>query len=883
MRRLIDRIRLRLRSLLQGEAVDIEMRRELEQHLEEEIEENIRTGMSPEDARTAAIRAFGSIASIAEACRDMRRVSLIQNIAQDLRYTLRSLAQQPFLLVAATLSIAVAVGANTTIFNLANQLLLASPSAYQPERLVTIRMGLGSHVSYRQWQDLERSRALAGLAGHQIEAEVNWRGGDQAVSLTPLLVTANFFDVLGLPMAMGRGFTAREAQAERQPFVVVISHGFWQRRLGRDPDVLGKTLTINGDPYTVLGVLREGVRSFPGYGVAPEVYLPLSPTLMPNLNDEYAAAVQLVGRLMDGQTVAQGRAALTAVAQRLEPEYGKRFGEMQQFSPVGGWSQSNDIQGVAAFIGVLLVAVGLVLAVACANVAGLLLSRGTVRRREIAIRVALGASRARLIQQLLTEGLWIALFGTVCGLGLMWLMTALLARIALPLPVPVELHAGFDLRLLIYSVAIVCVTTLFCGLAPAIQATRPSLVPALKQEEPRYVHRRWTLRGILVVGQVAVAIVLLLTASLFLRNLARATTVDPGFDVDHTIVAQLSFVEGRYTRDSRAAFLDSAVAILRSAAGIENAAYTQDVPLTMRSGVTTGAELRHAERKTAFQARYEVNRVGPGYFATMGIRLEKGREFLPSDRPGTPVVAIVNQEFVRRYLPGIDPIGQHLLLPGAEHESYPAEIVGVVGNSKHRTLGEAQQPAVYEAFLQRANRQRFVQMVVRTKGDPVLAVNDMQRTLLSMDTTAAIDVKTMRSTLAFAFLPSRLGAGLLGTLGVMGLLLAMVGLFAVISYSVSRRTAEIGIRVALGASRQAVLRLLFADAAMLVGSGVGIGLLVAFLITQPLAMFLVEGLSARDPISFVATALLLCGVSLLATWHPARRALRVDPARALRE
>jgi predicted permease len=883
MARWLDRFRLRLRSLFHGDAVDAELRREIQQHLDEEIEENVRRGMTAGQARSAALRAFGPAASIAEACRDTRRVSVIQNVAQDLRYTLRSLAQQPFLLAAATLSIAVAVGANTTIFNLANQLLLASPSAYRPDRLVAIRMGSGSHVSYRQWQDLERGGALAGLAGYQIEAEVNWRGGDQAVSLTPLVVTANFFDVLGLPMAMGRGFTAREAQAEHQPFVVVISHGFWQRRLGRDPDVPGKTLTINGDSYTVLGVLPEGVRSFPGYGIAPEVYLPISSTLMPNLYGQSTAAVQLVGRLMDGQTVGQGRAALTAVARRLEPEYGQRFSELQQFSPVGGWSRSNDIQGVAAFVGVLLVAVGLVLAVACANVAGLLLSRGTVRRREIAIRVALGASRGRLIQQLLTEGLWIALFGTLCGLGLMWVMTASLARIVLPVPFPTELHAGFDLRLLIYSIALVGVTTLCCGLAPAIQATRPSLVPALKQEEPRYVHRRWTLRGILVVGQVAVAIVLLLTASLFLRNLARATTVNPGFDVEHTIVAQLSFVEGRYTPDSRAAFLDTAVTSIRGAAGIDNAAYTQDVPLTMRSGITTGAELRHAERGTTFQARYEVNRVGPGYFATMGIALEKGREFQVSDRPGAAVVAIVNQEFVRRYLPGIDPIGQHLLLPGAEHQSYPAEIVGVVGDSKHRTLGEAQQPAIYEAFLQRGNRQRFVQMVVRTKGDPVMVVNDIQRTLLSMDTTAAIDVRTMKSTLAFAFLPSRLGAGLLGTLGLMGLALAMVGLFAVVSYSVSRRTAEIGIRMALGASRQAVLRLLLTDVAALAGSGIAIGLIVAALITRPLAMFLVQGLSVRDPISFVATSGLLCLVSLAAVWLPARRAVSIDPARALRE
>ena len=531
----------------------------------------------------------------------------------------------------------------------------------------------------------------------------------------------------------------------------------------------------------------------------------------------------------------------------------------------------------------LLVAVALVLAVACANVAGLLLSRSTVRRREIAIRVAIGASRARLIQQLLSEGLWIAFFGTVCGLGLMLIMTRLLSRLSLPIPFPIELRAGFDLGLLAYSAVVVGATTICCGLAPAIQATRPSLVPALKQDEPRYVHRRWTLRGLLVVGQVAVALVLLLTALLFLRNLGRATRVDPGFDVDHTIVAQISLVEGRYSRESRAALLETAVAAVRSTAGVEHAAYTQDVPLTMRSGITTGAELRHAERGTTFLARYEVNRVGPGYFGTMSMALEKGREFQTSDGPGAPLVAIINHEFARRYLPGIDPIGHHLLLPGAERQSYPVEIVGVVSNGKFRTIGEDQQPAVYEAFLQRGNRQRFVQLVIRTAGDPAPAVPDIQRTLLGLDPTAAVDVRTMRSTLAFAFLPSRIGAALLGTLGAMGLLLAMVGLFAVISYSVSRRTAEIGIRMALGASRQAVLRLLLGDAAVLVGSGIVIGLLVAVLITRPLAMFLVEGLSARDPVSFVLTPLLLCAVSLLATWQPARRALRVDPAKALRE
>ena len=882
MRRWMDRTRLRVRSLFRSEATDAALRRELQTHLEEQIAENIGAGMSPADARLAALRTFGPVAQIEEECRDTRRVAVIHNLAQDLRYTLRSLRQQPMLVLAATLSIAAAVGANTTIFNLASELLLAAPTTRRPDRLVYIRMGNGSHVSYRQWQDLRQSGALAELAGYQIEVEANWRGPERSVSIAPLMVTANFFDVLGVPVALGRGFTAAEAAAERTPRVAVISHGFWDKRLARDPAVVGSTLVLNGESYTVLGVLPETLRAFPGYGIAPEIYLPVSPALMPGMTDIRDATVQLVGRLHDGQTIGQGRAALSVAAERLAPVYGKSFAHVQQFSPVGGFAQLREFKQLGAFFVVLLVAVGLVLAVACANVAGLLLARGTVRRREIAIRVALGASRARLVQQLLTEGLWLALFGTVCGLLLMAAMTDLLAHVSLPVPLPIELRATFDTRFFLYSVLLLLLTTIFCGLAPALQATRPSLVPALKQDEPRYTHRRWTLRAVLVVGQVAVALVLLLTALLFARNLAKAKTADPGFDVARTVVAQVSFVEGRYTRESRAAFLDSAVRRLRGVAGIEHVAYTADIPLTMHSGMTTGTELRIAEQGGEFHVRYEVNRVGPDYFAAMGIVLERGREFRAADGPGAPVVAIVNHEFARRYLANTDPIGKHLMLPGRD-TSYPAEIVGIVANSKHRTIGEEQQPAIYEAFLQRANRSRFVQLVMRTSADAAGSTREVQRLLSEMDPSAAIDVQTMRSTLAFAFMPSQIGAALLGTLGALGLTLAMVGLFAVVSYSVSRRTAEIGIRMALGASRRAVLRLVLGDAALLAGGGIVIGLALAALITRPLAMFLVAGLSASDPGSFGATALLLGVVSLAAAWSPARRALRIDPAAALRE
>lgn len=884
MARWLDRLRLRVRSVVLGTAVDASMRDELQLHLEEQIDEYVAGGMTRVEARAAALRDFGPVVRIEEECRDARRVNVISNFSQDLRYTLRSLRRQPLLVLAATVSIAVAVGANATIFSLASELLFSTPSAKEPDRLVRVQVNGSSHVSYRQWQALEESHALSGLAGYQIEVDVNWRGPETSVNLIPLIVTANFFDVLGTSIARGRTFTASDAPAERHPDVAVISHGFWQRRLGGDPNVVGRILTFNGRPYTVLGVLPADFTALPGYGVAPEVYLPLSEDLLPDLYESRAATVELFGRLGDGQTMQQGRAALTSAGHNARIVLNDpKFGDITQFSPAGGFQKMGDFHQVGAFFGLLLVAVCLVLGIACANVAGLLLARSTVRRREIAVRVALGASRSRLVQQLLTEGLWLAIFGTLGGLVVMSGLMQLIGQISLPVPMPIEIRAHADGRLVVYSLLLLVLTTVFCALAPALQATRPSLVPALKQEEPRYAHRRWTLRGLLVIGQLAVALVLLLTALLFVRNLRLAAGADPGFDINRTMVAQVSFVEGRYTREAREIFLRSAVDRLHTLPNVERATYSHSVPLTIRSGMTTGAELRLADMETWFRSQYEVNLVGPDYFSVMGIGLRRGRDFTIDDRSGAPTVVILNEEFASRYLPGLDPVGRQILLPGPEGKTYPAEIIGIVGNSRHRTIGESQRAAMYEPFLQRGNRSRLVHLIVRTRTDPASAVHDVQQVVTAMDPSAAVEVQPMRSALAFAFLPSRIGAMLLGALGALGLALAMVGLYAVVSYAVSRRTAEIGIRMALGATRAAVLRLVLSDAAILAGCGIGVGLLIAALVTEPLAMFLVAGLSASDPLSFAGTAVVLTLVSLAADWLPARRALRIDPAAALRD
>jgi predicted permease len=880
MARWIDLLRLRLRSLLRASDVDRELDREIRGHLAEAIDEKVAGGTSPAEARREALREFGSVAGIAEACRDTRRVSVVQSLARDLRYGRRSLRAHPLLLLCATTSIALGVGANLTIFALAGDLLLTVPTASQPERLVHIRTGNGSHVSYPAWRGFDASGALAGIAGYNIASGVNWRGPTDTVAITPLIVTANYFDVLGVPVAEGRAFSAGEAVFERDPHLVVVSHGFWQRRLGGDPMVVGSRIVLDEEPYTVLGVLPADLRSLPGFGVTPDAYVAANRSLVPRHDDPGVPSVMLAGRRSPDQSVARARAALEAVASGLSQEFGDdelRF--VTDVSPLGGLMQVKEFQAVGAFFLVLMVVAGLVLAIACANVAGLLLARGTARRRELALRAALGASRRRLVQQLLTEGFLLTLAGTAGGLAVTVVAGWLLSRLSLPLPVPVAVNLRYDGRLLLLAIGLVAFSTLLCSFVPALQATRASLVPSLKPDEMPVIHRRFTTRNLLVVGQVAVSVLLLVTAVIFLRNLGRASSVDPGFDVEPVLVAQVTFVEGRQGTPA----LPAAAAMadrLRALPGVRQASLADGVPLTLFFGSSVGNDLRVSGRTEPVFAEYIRNFVGPGYFETLGIPRVAGRTFTPADHGGAPRVAVVNQEFVRRYFDGRNPVGRQVV----EGDREPMEVVGVVADSLYRSIAEAASPAIYQPYMPGdRDVSRSVHLLVRAESPGAGGLGrSIRDAIRQVDDSAAVTVQTMSSAMAFAFLPSRIGAALLGTLGALGTLLAMVGLYGVVSFTVSRRTAELGVRLALGASRAQVLRLVLRDGGLLVGIGLALGLGAALFITRPLATFLVAGLGPGDPLSFLGTVILLLLASLLAIWSPARRATRIEPTVALR-
>ena len=830
-------------------------RRRLEQDLAQEME------FHQEMARAAGNGdAFGHRGLLTEQSLDLWRFTWIENFWRDVRFAVRGLLRNPVLLAGALASLGLGIGANTALFSLAAEFLLSEPSVTGAGSVVYIRLGGNSHVSYDVVRFVQSAGVFADATGFQIDGYANWNDGVETRRIFSAITAKNFFTAMGVPMQLGRGYHDSDPDE-----VAVLHHHFWTTRFHADPAIVGRAIQMEGKPYTVVGVLPPDHRTLMGYGFSPDVYLP-APTR--------TSSLAIYARLKPGQTREQVLSAAQALGVRLDAEMPEKYFKYAancQVEAVAGLERlgrEQSLQTVSIFFGVLLTVAGLVLLIACVNVASLLLARAAARRREIAIRVSIGAGRARLLQQLLVESLVLACLSTACGLLLARLTTLLLARIPLPLPVPIRLVIEPDWRVAVYAVLLAGFATLACGLLPALQSVRESMTHDL-QREPRQ-----RLRRALVAAQIAVSLIVLVTGFLFLRNMWNSGAISPGFDVRNTIRAELHLpqrVNG--DRDRQVELLSRGLRTLAALPGIEAVAAARVVPFTNTS--VRGSQITFPDNGEQVQMRSYYNSVTADYFRVMGIPLLAGRTFEPSDR-GERRPLVVNRSFVRRFLGGRNPVGT-VFAWGPEKTPY--QIIGVVEGTKNLTLGETDEPQFYEPLVSPGMR---VDFLLRSALPPAGQLAAVRQALRQLEPAAGAEVQTLFSAIGLAFLPSQVGAALMGAIGLLGLLLTAVGLYGTLVYSVVRRAPEIAVRMAIGASRMDVARMVLADSLRLIAWGAAIGLLAAYFITKPLAMFLVPGVKPGDPVSYVLVCAVFVLIGALAALGPARQAAAIDPALNLR-
>jgi predicted permease len=729
-----------------------------------------------------------------------------------------------------------------------------------PDEWVGLRLGGSSHAPRDVVEQLRQSGTFREVVGEREESSVNWDTGTDTRPLYAVDTTSNYFAGLGTPMLHGRGYTVDDPRE-----VVVLSHRFWRDSLAGDPAIVGRSLRLDGRMYLVTGVLPPQHRTLLGMGFSPDVYVP---------QFRRDVGVMIYARVEPGTSADAARSRAEAIAVQLDRTHpGEEYARNVVATPVAGRARlaATNSRVLVLFSAVLLVVVGLVLLLACVNVAGLLLARAAGRTEEMAVRMALGASRGRLLQQLLAESLVLALLGLACGFVLRQLLAWGAERITLPLPVPVRLHLDLDGRVLVYSVALMFLASLAAGVLPAWQATRESLAVSGRRGG------RLRLRRGLVVAQVAVAFVVLTTSVLFLRNLFEAGRISTGFDTVHTVRADVHLPTERYGNPQQSgAFVDNALQALAATPGIRASAAAWLVPLTDSSNYRR--PLTFADSGERVDVQVQWNAVSPRYFEVMSIPFVAGSTFAGREESAaTPV--IVNREWVRRYSPQRPAVGRTF-----RHDNTPAiyRIVGVVEGTKNRTLGEDPLPQLYEHLALKGVERSRVQLIAKVTGPSALAVPAVAAALRGVEPAAGVTVEPMAASMALALLPSQVGAMMLGSLGVLGLGLAAIGRYGVIAYSVTRRRREIGIRMAVGAGRSNIVRLVLAEAVWLVGSGAVIGLASALLLTRPLATFLVPGVSPTDPVSYAAVLLLLLLTALLSSAAPVLRAIHVAPTHALK-
>ena len=805
----------------------------------------------------------------------------------DLRYAWRQVARAPGFAALATLMLGLGIGGTTTIFSVINTLFLRPPAhVHAPDGLVAIytsdfsgpAFGTSSHPDY-----LDFAAGAPGLAALAAASPrpFSVAAGRRSFRALGELVSDGYFAVLGVPLAVGAGFSGAGGATE-----AVIGYGLWMRDFGGARDVIGRPIRLSGKTFTVVGVAPEG---FHGSirGVRMEVWTTLAAQRVLDPSDDMLVnrgdrGLTLVGRLRDGATPETVQAQLALVAARLHAAHPDRWTDVSGVSrrvtvlPEREARIFPSIRGpVTQFLGLLMGVAALVLLVCCANLANLLLARATARRRELAVRLALGGGRRRLVRQLLTEGVVLVALGGAAGVALaLWAADALSA-FQPPLPVPVALEFPLDARILGFTVLVCGATVLLSALLPALRATRLDAATALRGDLAAGPSgRRFGLRDALVVGQVAVSLVVLAAAGLFLTSLRHAAHIDPGFHAEGLAMLRVELGVQGYDSTRGRAFYAELERRAQGLRGVEAVAFAEILPLGL-SGLRRGVEVEGHVPAEGEDMEFGANRVSAGYFRAMGIEVLRGRGFEPSDRAGAPPVAVVNESFARRFWPGENPIGRRI----DTGRGGTREVVGVVRDGKYRSLGEAPQPHFYEPFEQ--VYQPDMVLIARARGEPRALLAPLAREIRALDPELPVEAGTVEAHLGLALLPQRIGAAVLGAFGAVAALLAAFGLFGVMSYVVSQRTREIGIRVALGARPGDVRLLVVRRALALTLTGLALGLAAALAGARVLAAFLV-GVEPTDPAILLGAAGLFTGVALLASWLPARRAAAVDPMRALR-
>jgi len=819
----------------------------------------------------------------------------MNRILHDLRGGYRLMLKSPGFSLVAILSLALGIGANTAIFSVVSAVLFRPLPVKDPHQLVSLYSGFGSNrtiygpFSYVDYVDFaEKTDVFSGLVAHFQDSMILGES-DQGLQVQSAIVTGNYFSVLGVEAVRGRTFTAEEGRVKGANPVAVVSYSLWQKRFNGDPNLPGTTVKLKGHPFTVIGVVPE---RFTGtdLGRAPDIWVPMSMYAQVGLSDTMMNERQnhwlsVIGRLKPGVTVEQAQARVNVLGKQLTQEYptewtkGKEERTVTVLSQSTAWYPPEVQSAIVGVSGLLMGIVGLVLVIACTNLANLMLARASSRRKEMSIRMALGARRGRVIQQLLTESVLLSLVGGVVGVLIVSLSENLLAAFKPAVASQVTLDVGFDARVFIFTLLISVLTGVLCGLAPALQATKVDLVRDLKNESAFLGrgYRRYSVRNLLIVAQVSVSLVLLVGAGLFVRSLRNAQSIDPGFEMDHLLTMKLDTTVVGLEADKALAFYQSVMDQTRNVSGVRSVTMASSGPLEVVSGLRP-VYVEGYSASAGEDMNYSFNIVAPDYFQTMGIPLVQGREFTEADTSKAPNVVIINETMARTFWPNESPIGKRISDNG-QPGPYRV-VVGVARESKYLTLGEAPRPYYYIPLQQ--DFFPSARLHVRTVGDPQSMVNTVRSIVRGVDATVPIsNVQTGGEHLGLALLVPRIGAMLLGPAGLVALVLGIIGLYGVMSYSVARRTKEIGIRMALGAQEVDVLRMVMKEGMGLVGIGLLLGLTVAFVITRVLTSFL-YGISATDPLTFVAVSLILIAVALVSIFIPARKALKVQPNIALR-